>query len=80
MADAEGKSLGRATSDSADRVDWIQLRVPAGARLTASVNLYKSWWQPWRGVTRLPPDRGGLGPTAAIPSVTGPHHVGLATE
>ena len=78
---ADGTYLGRATSDSADRVDWIQLRVPAGARLKASVSLYKSWWQVWRTVD--PAYRlivVGAGQTDGVPSVTGPHHVGLANE
>lgn len=50
VTDGEGKALGVLTSDSADVVDWIQVFVPAGARIDAEVRAYRSWWQPWRTV------------------------------
>jgi hypothetical protein len=79
VADAEGNALGVATSDSAERTDWIQLRVPAGAQLVASVVLYKSWYQAWRTVS--PAYRlmvVGAGPHLQVPAVTGKHIVAPA--
>lgn len=47
---ADGADLGQMVSNSADRVDWIQARLPAGAQVKAHVEVYRSWWQPWRAV------------------------------
>lgn len=74
VTDAQGKSLGTATSDSGERTDWIQLHVPAGAHLKASVSLYKAWYQVWRSVD--PAYRlivVGSGAALTVPAVTGKH-------
>lgn len=47
---ADGAALGQMVSNSADRVDWIQTLLPAGAQVKAHVEVYRSWWQPWRVV------------------------------
>lgn len=38
------------TADSADVVDWISVQVPAGALVTAHVNVASQWRAPWRVV------------------------------
>lgn len=46
----DGSDLGTARSVSGDRVDWLHLRVPAGAKLQARVTLYYAWKAVWRSV------------------------------
>ncbi len=47
----DGQDLGTASSVSGDRVDWVHLRVPAGAKLQARVSLYYAWKAFWRSVS-----------------------------
>ena len=39
---------GVATSATSGSIDWIQARVPAGAKLEIDVTLYKAWYAVWR--------------------------------
>jgi hypothetical protein len=66
------------SSDTAGFVDWIHVRVPAGAQLRAHVSLASSWSAPWRGVD--PAYRlfvVGSTPELADTRVRGPHQIAV---